>query len=279
MSNSNRNTSIFLIDESESFGGYRSNGIEIIESTIDIYDKELPIHIGVIDQPLRLLDIVPLAQSISEKLCSSVIRHLSVNKQYVPCHKSCCACCSYLVSLSLPEVFYLQESLSRMPTDSRNRILRSCIASAKKILDIDVLKRHNLNYSHEMTRISAWYSELGIFCPFLSNGTCSIYEKRPFACREHMVITSPASCKTDRMNNPEVVSMPVSLLEALGQLSADLEETEVEAIILPLALASWNDDDVQRSHRTWPTKIMAKHFIHILEAMSKKHAAEPAMSE
>lgn len=271
--------SIFLIDESEPFEDYCSSGIEIFESAIDVYGNEFPLCFGVIEGPSRLVDLVPLAQSISDKLVLTVINHLAANKQYVPCRRGCCACCSYLVALSWPEVFGIQQELLKLSAKHRQRVLRSAFISAKKILNLDVLKKHNINHTIETDQISQWYSELDLFCPFLSSGMCSIYEKRPLACREHMVVTSPASCRKNGMNDPEIISVPVSVLEALGQLSADLEETEVEAVILPLALVCKDDTYPQRSQRTWPATVMVKHFIHLLEAMSRKHAAEPAMSE
>jgi Fe-S-cluster containining protein len=273
-----RPASIFLIDESEPFEDYCSSGIEIFESTIDIDGEGLPLCIGVVEGPARLLDLVPLAQSISDKLVLTMLNHLASNQQYIPCRKGCCACCSYLVALSLPEVFCIQQDLLKLSAKHRQRVLQSAFISAKKILNLEVLKKHNINQAIGTEQISHWYSELDLSCPFLSGGTCSIYEKRPLACREHMVITSPASCKKNGMNDPEIISLPVSVLEALGHLSADLEQTEVEAVILPLALVCKDGNYQQRSQRTWPATVMVKHFIHILETMSRNDAAELAMS-
>lgn len=273
----NRDASIFLIDESEPCEHYRSNGAEIIESTIATPGKPLHLRIGIIDGPATLSDIVSLARSISDEQCLTVIDHLETNGQCVQCSKGCFACCGYLVTLSLPEVFRMQKELSAMGAGRYVSILYSCLDSSKKILDIDVLEEYNINEKPEMTQISKWYAELDLSCPFLSNGLCGIYEQRPLACREHMVTTSPQSCINNEMNTTEIVDMPVSILEALGQLAADLEQTEVEAVILPLALTCM-DNYIQRSHRTWPAIAMAEHFVNILETIASKQIAAPAGS-
>ncbi len=55
----------------------------------------------------------------------------------------------------------------------------------------------------------------------------------------------------------------------LGRLCAELEQCEVEAVILPLALP-WALKNHDRSGRTWPTGMMVERFIEILKTTAAK---------
>jgi hypothetical protein len=61
--------------------------------------------------------------------------------------------------------------------------------------------------------------------------------------------------------------MPVSIVEALGELTAELEGSEVEVVMLPLAFA-WAEENLDRSERTWPAEFMVERFVGILKSMA-----------
>ena len=92
---------------------------------------------------------------------------------------------------------------------------------------------------------------------------------------EHIATGSPVLCKTDHKGNPNVVPMPVSVLEAIGQLTAELENLDIEAVMLPLAFP-WAQDNLLRAERTWPAVTMVKRFVEILELMASKNSAKSA---
>lgn len=272
----NNNAIISLTDESAPFREYSPDNMEIIEAEIDIAGASVRLQISVEDKPARLSDIVPLARAISDKLCQAILNHPAGSGQTVQCQKGCSNCCSYLVPLSMPEVFRLREELSAMGEDFASCVLNTSLACKEKILDIHAFQKLHINDHYEISEISRWYAELRLPCPFLSKGLCSIYRQRPLACREHMV-TSPSSlCKSSALNFPETVEMPVSVLEALGQLAAEFEKSEVEAVILPLALAGL-EDGPDRSQRTWPAIRLVERFVDIVKTTARKHAAKPQL--
>lgn len=61
-----------------------------------------------------------------------------------------------------------------------------------------------------------------------------------------------------------MAAMPVSVLEALGHLTAELEESGIEAVVLPLVFV-WRHDNLERAERTWPWVTMVKRFVEILK--------------
>ena len=56
---------------------------------------------------------------------------------------------------------------------------------------------------------------------------------------------------------------PARMSELLGRLAADLEGTNVEGLILPLAMI-WVDDNAARDSRTWPAEQMVERFLEIV---------------
>lgn len=102
-----------------------------------------------------------------------------VNKK-TPCKQGCNHCCYYNVSISELEIQYIE---------SRNGIKRNKIHQ-------DISDFH------------------GTACPFLKNGSCSIYETRPFVCRRHVALaSSPNWCAVEVANKYEFPLLSFSEIE------------------------------------------------------------------
>lgn len=271
-------TQTILCEPEETKNSYRS---EIVELEIEIPGEVVYFRIGIEDKQARLSDIVQLARTISNKLVLTVLDGVSKNGQSITCCKGCSACCSYLIPLSVPEAFRLREELLSLPANKSNQILNSCFDTAERILDNRPptlsLKNSPKSAQSQTGLISKWYSGLKLACPFLSDGLCMLYEQRPLACREHIVSGSAILCQTSHKGDPNVVPMPVSILEALSQLTAELEQSDIEAVMLPFAFA-WAQDNLHRAERTWPLVTMVKRFVEILELTASKNSAMSAVS-
>lgn len=256
-----------VLDESILSIGPVSDEHQILETGIDDGRGFIPLHLSVPSQMIRLSEIVPLAQAIGHKLNNAVIDRLTQKGTPITCCKGCSACCHYLVSLSIPEVFYLQEKVAAMPTRQYRSFLRSCVLSARRILGNSVQKPEITEHP-DPNQLSQWYAGLELPCPFLSDNMCRIYQHRPLACREHMVTSSPKHCQPGHAGDPDVVAPSVSVVEALGQLAAELEQTDVQAAILPLAFIG-PDIYEKRPQQTWPAMKMVQQFIRILQQMAQ----------
>ncbi|MCP4260660.1 MAG: hypothetical protein GY774_24515 [Planctomycetes bacterium] len=68
--------------------------------------------------------------------------------------------------------------------------------------------------------------------------------------------------------------MPVSVLDCLGQLTAELEQSDVEAVMLPLVLP-WLHENLKRGERTWPAVKMVECFVEILQALNNEKSKAP----
>jgi len=249
-------------------------GTEVIGLNLDILGKKVNFSIGVGKGHVRLSDIVPLARTICTEITNVVLQSTLNDGGHIPCRKGCAACCShYLVPLSIPEAFRLNQEISAAPAHRRESIWRDCLIAANIILSQKPPKPfvHQTTEASSMSMVdlglvSRWYKSLELNCPFLDSGICTIYEQRPLACREHCVEGSARGCRGHH-GTAAVLQMPVSVLTALGQLASEFEGTRVEAVLLPLSLV-WCEKNAARAERTWPSATMVKRFVEIIKSMA-----------
>jgi Fe-S-cluster containining protein len=246
---------------------------ETFSLELDILGKPVHTCISVAPGQARLSDIVPLARALSSKFTLATLESLRAAGKSVPCRKGCLACCSYLVPVSVPEAFRLVEELSAMPSEKGRALLQSSLEAASRILakipsDLGKEQLVSTETGKRSNQLGTWYAGLRLRCPFLSDKLCVTYDQRPIACREHAVTGPARSCEVEVTDEPDVVKMPVSVLECLGRLAAEFEQSDVEAIMLPLALP-WAEENIERSSRTWSAVTMVGRFIEILQETAK----------
>lgn len=255
-----------------------SGSQEIIDLEIDIDGKMIQFQIGVTDGQMTLADIVPLAHTVVDKIIDVTVAKIESDADIIPCRRRCASCCSYLVPISVPEAFWLPKEIFTGPNPQRRKRMRACLLASRRILRHQPpklfinQKLQTPQGPSDMNLISNWYKNLKLQCPFLDNQICTIYQARPLACKEHMVTGSPKACKGG-LEKAQVVEIPVPMTDVLALLAAEIEETEPEAIIMPLLLA-WCDGNIKRSHRTWPAAVMLDHFVNIINtSQSRKRQA------
>jgi len=257
--------------------------VGIITLELEILDERLRFCIGVIDERVRLADIVPLAHTISARIADIVIaRNRRVGIDIV-CRKGCAHCCKNLVPLAVPEAFRLKEYIYSMPRDQRDAMLRLCLLAARDILAEELPEffasqtaTDSIDGLAFLSDLSRWYVSLGVCCPFLSENICTIYENRPLACRDYFVHGGGSVCANADVAT-EPVKMPVPMVEVLGQLAGELEDDDIEAVILPLTPV-WCEQNVDRGQRTWSAKTMAERFVEIVKARASENSMQTVLS-
>ena len=286
-----KNPAVMVLKEPGEINHNYGDGVKTICFELDIFG--LPAHFSICVAPkhIRLSDITPLARTLSTKLALIVLDILRSNGDVVPCCKGCSACCNYLIPLSVPEAFHLREEILALPDKQRRTVLQSCLDKAKIILDekpkeFEIKKSAETHKQIQINQLSKWYASFKLSCPFLSDNLCTSYERRPIACREHIVTGSARLCQNEGLindalkplwrlrNQSRIVQMPVSVLEGLGLLTAELEQSDIEAVMLPLALP-WVQENLERGERTWPAVKMVECFVEILQALNLKQSKAP----
>ena len=236
---------------------------ETIEFELEIIGETLLFSIDIVPKMMKLSEIVPLAYEISSRI-STFIQKKSRNEGIIiPCQKGCSACCSYLVPLSIPEAFHLRNTVLSLPEDTANSVFNSFLTSAKCILN----KTSEDMQSMELDQLSIWYSKLNLSCPLLSDNACSIYDKRPVACREYLVQGTNLYCTPSHKIDAQKIGLSVSITECLGKLSAELKQTEIEAIMMPLAIL-WAQDNLDSDSETWYSVDIIRRFTQIIKESS-----------
>ncbi len=268
------NRPITLIEEADAHQKLHRS-VEVVAFNIEICQQQLNFEIAAAKGWATLADIVPVARQISTKIALAVLKNLKQQDQTVPCCKGCSQCCYYLIPLSVPEAFSLRRQILHMNPARREFLVSRWLETASIVIENH---RHSeqqtLTFTESgISQISHWYSQLKLPCPFLSENLCTVYQIRPSACREHIVTGSSNLCGTDTTKDFNVVKMPASILEAMTQLTAQLEQSQPEAVMLPVALP-WTQINLERDKRTWPAIEIIEKFADILQNMSPQNLTE-----
>ena len=124
----------------------------------------------------------------------------------ISCGEGCAHCCHIYVSATLPEceaiVYYLYLHDDALRNFLKNytewqQQVRSIDAAYKEIGRLRSRQLAKLGNEDERAALTAalnTYASLYIPCPFLSRGSCTIYEVRPYVCAGLVATTSPEWC-------------------------------------------------------------------------------------
>ena len=246
------------------------DGWQVFSADAGLAGQTGPLRLAVADCRAGLGDLVTLACAIADELVEGVRLRAQAAGRGPSCRKGCSACCGYLVPVSIPEALHLAGEIDRLPEPRRSRTVRKMQAAAEKIIAAGPPAmpepspaRPDVRAAEGAMAAGDWYSTIDLLCPLLEDDLCTMYPARPIACREYMVASPARFCRGKKPDFVEAIPVPVSLTEALGQLAAELECTEVQALPLPLAPAfarSWKE----RARRAWPMPMLAQRLLAIL---------------
>jgi len=266
-----------VLDKSEDFSRItNSSDLELIETELDVLGQSLCLRIAASNEPIKLSGIVPLAHIVCARIISAVERHIISSGNTIACRPKCSNCCRYLVPVTVPEAMWLTETARKMAQSDRRVLYEFSLFATRRILELT--SKHYLSRfsdvkaeaAPKLKQLSDWYSSLNLSCPFLENDLCMLYEQRPIACREHLALgAGPNGCERNCPEHVRRVRMPVSVAEALEQLTNDVECKPVETIVLPFVFA-WCRANRDYFERTWPAARLVSRFINILVARSRQ---------
>lgn len=147
--------------------------------------------------------VVNLVEFLLKKIDSLVSYIINKRKVKFDCKAGCSNCCFLRVELWEPEVFYIANKIRKYPENERTKIIN----------DLE-------NYSGKVKGLSSEeHKARAIPCVFLKNGSCSIYEFRPFSCRRwHSLDVNACKAETGSIpGNIELVSKAEAILRGFAQ--------------------------------------------------------------
>ena len=122
----------------------------------------------------------------------------------VTCRAGCAACCRQLVVISPLEALAISDYVAARPelrarVEARVVALRERVAAepalAAAFAAFDAVGGYVSPAAGDALERAYWAMQQA--CPFLEDERCAIYPARPFACREHFVISEPRLCAED----------------------------------------------------------------------------------
>jgi len=168
--------------------------------------------------------------------------------------------------VSGPEAFALLEDIQGLDAGTRDHLVGSFARVAQSVWQPELSSLDAAPGETTAGLLGQWYARIDQPCPLLHGApearTCHLYSRRPLACREHIVTSGPDLCGGFQPGAGRVRHPGVSMAEALTQLAAELEDTGVEAILLPLAPA-WALANLDRGQRTWPAPYLVRRLLAI----------------
>lgn len=234
-------------------------------------ESELPVpggsaSLGGVMAPARRLS--SLAMGHAESV-------LAGRGQKVSCKPGCDACCYQLIPVSVPEMIALEAAIAKLP-GPRQAAIKKRFAAALARLEAaglilpkgdqartGLVSTASSDATSQWNEVSEAYFNLDLACPLLENGRCSVYDDRPFVCREFMVVSAPEHCeKLDASVKP--VPRPVYMTRALADVAGELEGHSLVTLPLPLML-EWlaaHKDELESGH---PGELLLETLLDVIE--------------
>jgi len=116
----------------------------------------------------------------------------------ISCHRKCFACCKEPVYAFIDEVRYISESVTN---EQRAEVTERTKEWLEKFKQTDFPNQDLPNVFE--------YRAANLWCPFLKNGLCTVYDRRPLGCRSHMAVGPAKDCDDDeRRRKQKFISVP-----------------------------------------------------------------------
>jgi Fe-S-cluster containining protein len=216
-------------------------------STMSHETIELDFPEGIINYPIKksggprlfwniVYDLLPLCNILTEK---GVQIAASFN-QKVSCQAGCGVCCRQMVPLSPPEAAIIADVVDRLPKKRKKKVVRNFSDAVEKISEAGLLETLLDMYrtktdKQEVLENNKKYFNLSIYCPFLVDGSCSIYPHRPSRCREFSVLSPAEYCVDPFDIRIKRLPLTIKLCESFSLVWSTL--TGKPPIIIPLVYA------------------------------------------
>jgi Fe-S-cluster containining protein len=192
--------------------------------------------------PLSLAGLARHAGALADALGAIAAADSARLGRPVSCGRGCAACCREAVPISAGEALLLGETIADSAWDRRAEIEEGFRRAGA------ALREAGMENSPLLDR-AAGYFALSIPCPFLADEECSVHVTRPMACRGHLVTSPPAACRDFPDTGIHVVGPPISVGEALSELTGAWLGGK-EFIPLP-RLWDWLAGAEEVARRTW----------------------------
>ncbi|MCW5747310.1 MAG: YkgJ family cysteine cluster protein [Alphaproteobacteria bacterium] len=233
------------------------------------------LKVDVPAEPVAARAVLPALRAVADAAVQHAVALVEAQGRRISCKAGCGACCDQLVPIGPVEAHMIADLVATLPEPRRSTV-RARFAAAEARLaawphrpDLENVDRLKGEAKYQM---SLDYFRLGIACPFLEHGSCSIYEERPLVCREYLV-TSPAD-HCSRQGDPTAPISMVLVTQTNHALALLPHDDPADLIRLPLTLAlSWSAAHPETPDRR-PGRVWMERFVDRLRLLEESAQAQ-----
>jgi Fe-S-cluster containining protein len=219
--------------------------------SLPVFNAETTVDLPPVSGQGGLVALLPALRKISGAMMAESEERSRALGRKVSCKPGCAACCRQLIPVTVVEAKALASALARMPAKQSKEIrarftrllaemetaglLQPPPSSGDRPRTALVSSATDGGVGERWDDVSHRYFALGIPCPFLVDNRCSVYDERPFVCREYSV-TSPKERCAELAPDIEPLARPAYPTEALAATIDRLEDLHPAILPLPLML-------------------------------------------
>lgn len=168
--------------------------------------------------------LIPTLQQLTQHEVETAVMNLPEGET-VSCRAGCGACCRQMVPISLSEAVFLTEHvMAGLSEEHRQRVMGRIREAERALAEVGMMERlQDLPSERDpevRQKVGICYMLMGIACPFLDEGNCSIHQLRPLACREYLVTSDATHCATPQLGSVKQVPIPHKGSHALIRMDA-----------------------------------------------------------
>ena len=199
-------------------------------------------------------ELLPFMYAVDDAVVGIGVAQQKAQGRRVSCRKGCDACCrAQPVPVTPAETLALARVVQALPVRLQQRVLARFSAGVERLREAGLFAtllrdEPTSDAAHARATVEA-YVGLGLACPFLEEGACSIHAQRPFVCRQYLVTSPPTLC-ADPLTAPiAVVPLPLKPVGSMLKVSGAVVGRPQLTVPLMLALvyAERHRDELQRS--------------------------------
>ncbi len=225
---------------------------------ITIKRDTLPIRLVTLEVPEQDITLVDLVLKLYKLYDCLIDIELSITES--TCHKGCGICCKQLVPLTIPETFYMSNVVEGLTKERQVVIKRRFELALEKLKTTGWINSYTNPASNK--NIDRDYFELQISCPFLESGICSIYEFRPFICRQYNLTSNPKFCINPYINIKNLQNINIECNIGALFMAFASRLYAIPAIQIPLILIPyWVDKNKYFLLKKWSGEWLLKTLI------------------
>ena len=212
----------------------------VLNVTVKLAGRRIKVGHPAPGGPARPDELLPFMYAVDEAVIARGVAQERAQGRTITCSKGCDACCrAQPVPVTPAETLALARHVQSLPAAPQARVRARFAHGVARLREaglFDTLIRDEPTTSPQQAlAVTATCFGLGLACPFLEDGACSIHADRPFVCRQYLV-TSPATLCADPLNAPVAV-VPLPLRPVGAMLKAATAVAGREQLTVPLMLA------------------------------------------